>query len=141
MFQIFNLKIEDGSQFYKQQNTRQRMKLFKFTLLTLIPALAVAQTTCADNAAFRFNHDLNDELMGCDWLTKDNAEDRKAKYYARGPIKGACLASCDFCACEDSSSFTFDLDNGNKQQDCKWFGLNNTYKRRAIDLLQRWQQR
>jgi uncharacterized protein YneR len=107
------------------------MKLFRFTFVTLIPALAVAQTTCTDNATFKFNHDDTDELMGCDWLTKDNAEDRKAKYCVRGPIKGACLASCDFCLCEDRSSFTFDLDNGNKQQDCKWFGLRNTDKRRA----------
>ena len=108
------------------------MKLFIFTLVALIPALAVAQTTCTDNAAFRFNHDDHtDELMGCDWLTENNAEDRKAKYCVRGPIKGACQASCDFCPCEDSSSFTFDLDNVNKQQDCKWFGLNNSDKRRA----------
>ena len=82
------------------QFTRKRMKLFIFTLVALIPALAVAQTTCTDNAAFRFNHDDHtDELMGCDWLTENNAEDRKAKYCVRGPIKGACQASCDFCPC------------------------------------------
>lgn len=108
------------------------MRFFKFTIVTLIPALTVAQTTCTDNAKFSFYRDHNDELVDCDWLTENNvAGDRKAKYCVHGPIKGACLTSCELCPCEDSSSFTFDLYNGNQQQDCIWFGLKNTDTRRA----------
>ena len=85
-------------------------------------------SSCADNDAFKFTLD-NGSPGDCEWLTLNNPANRISKYCGRGHIKGACPASCGFCPCGDNSGFKFDLENG-KEQNCAWFLLNNTSRRR-----------
>ena len=79
---------------------------------------------CIDNASFTFSLD-NGNVQDCSWLTKNltRREARIKRYCVRGPVKGACQKSCDFCHCEDDPSYTFTLQNG-VEQNCKWLTRN-----------------
>ena len=104
----------------------------KAAIIALIPALAAAQT-CTDDAAFTFVLD-NEKPGDCDWLTKNNSEDRIPKYCEYGSVKWACQATCESCAetCADSSTFEFTLDSDATGKDCDWLTKNeeNAEKRK-----------
>ncbi|GFH47674.1 predicted protein [Chaetoceros tenuissimus] len=83
---------------------------------------------CEDNVNATFPLLFVENQGNCEWLSKNNAEERKETYCGLNHAKLVCPQTCDFCTCEDSSSYTFDLmfvdDPDKKTQDCTWLTRN-----------------
>ena len=78
---------------------------------------------------------VNNKEVGCDWLYKNKKREQKRKdmYCALNEVKLMCPNTCDFCDCVDSSSYTFELENGMNEVGCDWISKNSNKaeKRRA----------
>lgn len=83
---------------------------------------------CEDDMNATFPLINVDKQVNCEWLYKNNAEDRKEMYCGLNQAKLVCPKTCNFCTCEDSSSYTFELmyvdDPDKKTQDCTWLTRN-----------------
>lgn len=83
---------------------------------------------CEDDVNATFPLLFVENQGNCEWLSKNNAEERKETYCGLNRAKLVCPQTCDFCTCEDSSSYTFDLmfvdDPDKKTQDCTWLTRN-----------------
>ena len=86
--------------------------------------------SCSDIDSFTFPLDNVVGSYGyCAWLTKTNANTRKARYCDRGHVKGACPQTCGACGVTDDATFTFDLDNvEGKTVGCEWIAANSERK-------------
>ena len=86
------------------------------------------QNNCLDAESETFVLD-NDEVEGCDWLTKNSARDeiRKNNYCYRHEVKTLCPFTCDFCEeCVDDSTYSFTLVKTGKTVDCSWLTKNKS---------------
>lgn len=86
---------------------------------------------CADDEVGTFVLD-NDEVVGCDWLTKNNEETRKNNYCYRHEVKTLCPLTCNFCECEDDASYTFTLVKTGNTVDCSWLTKNKSKMEQRI---------
>ena len=91
---------------------------------------------CEDDANATFPLDNVDNQGNCGWLSGNNAKVRQEKYCGRNRVKLACPKTCNFCTCEDSISFTFELmyvdDPDRMNQDCTWLTRNWQNKKDRI---------
>jgi hypothetical protein len=86
------------------------------------------ESTCTDSTTGTFTLDNVGKDVTCAWLTKNSQQmsERIAKYCGRNSVKFLCPLSCDACEtiCVDDSSFTFQLKNQDKEQNCSWLLKN-----------------
>ena len=85
------------------------------------------ENVCEDDESGTFVLD-NDEVVGCDWLTKNSAKEarRKNKYCYRHEVKTLCPLTCDFCECVDEYTYTFTLVQTGNTVDCSWLTKNKS---------------
>ena len=85
------------------------------------------KNTCLDAESETFVLD-NDDVVGCDWLTKNSKKEeiRKNNYCHRHEVKTLCPLTCDFCECKDDPSYTFTLANTGNTVDCSWLSKNDS---------------
>jgi len=81
-----------------------------------------APTNCIDDTLFNFTLDIG-SIQDCEWLTRNSDPIKVAlritRYCNRGHVKGACQRTCDFCPCQDDSSFVYDFDDEGLRG-CDW---------------------
>lgn len=104
------------------------------SVVTSAPTPEASLDTPCEDGSGTFTVNDNKEV-GCDWLSKNKKREQKRKdtYCALNEVKLMCPNTCNGCACDDSSSYTFELKNGMNEVGCDWISKNSNKaeKRRA----------